>query len=142
MGDPHDEQGQQDERTQMEHPHVFVANNSTDVLDIMREVLQDEQYRVTTTTFVSDTFEQIAALGPDVLVIDVAVSQRAGWDLLERLRGEAATSGIPVIVVSTEPRLLEQAQAEAGRLGGRAFLVKPFDLDAMLGAIRNLIGPA
>lgn len=142
MGETPDEQGQQDERAQMEHPHVFVANNSPEILGFIREVLQDEQYLVTTTTFVPDTFEQIAALGPDVLVIDVAVGERAGWDLLERLREEAATSEIPGVVVSTDPRLLERAQAEAECLGGRAFLAKPFDLDAMLGTIQDLIGPA
>ncbi len=126
----------------MERQHVFVINSSPEFLDLMRDLLQDERYNVTTTNFVPKTFEQVETVRPDVLVIDVAVGQRAGWDLLDRLHREASTNGIPVLVVSTDPRLLERARGGAERHGGRAFLTKPFDLDAMLGAIQELIGPA
>ncbi len=94
----------------MERQHVFVINSSPEFLDLMRDLLQDERYNVTTTNFVPKTFEQVETVRPDVLVIDVAVGQRAGWDLLDRLHREASTNGIPVLVVSTDPRLLERAR--------------------------------
>jgi DNA-binding response OmpR family regulator len=133
---------QQVERTQMGRQHVFVVNGSPDFLDVIRELLQDELYNVTTTNFVPRTFEQIAALQPNLLVIDVVVGQRAGWDLLERLHAEASTNRIPVIVVSTTPHLLERAREQAERYAGSYLLPKPFDFDELLGSIRELIGPA
>jgi CheY-like chemotaxis protein len=97
------------EREQMARKHIFVVNGSAEFLDIVRDLLQDEQYNVTTTNFMPRTFEQIHALRPELLIIDLVVGQQAGWDLLERLRNEAITRGIPVIVTSTDKRLLDRA---------------------------------
>jgi DNA-binding NtrC family response regulator len=111
-------------------------------LDILRDLLQEAQYNVTTTNFVPRTFEQIEALGPSLLIIDLVVGQQAGWDLLERLQTEAMTRGIPVIVTSTDKRLLERAIADAPRQGGKLFMAKPMNLDELLQGIESLIGEA
>jgi DNA-binding response OmpR family regulator len=91
---------------------------------------------------VPNSFEQIAALDPDALIVDIAVGQRAGWELLERLNAEAATTGIPVLVVSTDPTLLERVQDEAARYGQNRFLIKPFGLEEILAQIREMVGAA
>lgn len=75
-------------------------------------------------------------------MVDVVVGQQAGWDLLQRLHQDAATTGIPVIVLSTSPQLLARAEAEAARYGNMTYLEKPFDLDDLLGQVERLIGPA
>ena len=77
-------EGAMEERNQP-RTHVFAINSSVEFLNVVRELLQEEGYAVTTTNYVPDTFEGIAALHPDVLVVDVAVGQQAGWELLERL---------------------------------------------------------
>ena len=129
-------------RAQMDRQHVFVVNGHPDFLDLMRELFQNERYNVTTTNYVPHTFAQVAALQPSVLVVDLEVGVQAGWDLLGRLHAEAITSGIPVVVVSTDPRLLARAEADAARYGGERFVAKPFDIDAVLEAVAELIGPA
>jgi DNA-binding response OmpR family regulator len=108
----------------------------------MRDIFQDQRYNVTTTNFVPNSFDQIAALQPDALIVDIVIGQQAGWELLESLQEGVSTSGIPVLVVSTSPRLLEKAQEQATRFGTRHYLVKPFDLDDMLANIQEMIGEA
>jgi DNA-binding response OmpR family regulator len=130
------------EEVRMSRKHVFVINGSPMFLDLMRMFLQDEDYNVTTTNFVPRTFEQISGLQPDLLIIDLAVQQKAGWDLLERLKQEALTNHIPVIVVSTTRDHLVKVEAESERYGGQLYLAKPFNLDDILEGIRSLIGGA
>ena len=100
---------QERETRQMTRRHVFVINGAPVFLDLMREILQDERYNVTTTNFVPNSFAQIAALQPDLLILDLVVFDQAGWDRLEHLAAAASTSAIPVIVVSTDPTLLARA---------------------------------
>ena len=104
-----------DGRNQVPRRHVFAINSSPAFLNVVRELFQEEGYNVTTTNFAPNSFAQIEALRPDALIIDIAIGQEAGWELLEQLDADADTAGIPVLVLSTD-RLL--AEAEARRQGG------------------------
>ena len=130
----------QTEQGQMARKHIFVVNGSPEFLNILRDLLQGEQYNVTTTNFVPRTFEQIEALRPSLLIIDLVVGQQAGWDLLQRLRTEAMTKGLPVIVTSTDKRLLERAIADSAHEASKLFMAKPMNLDELLQGIESLIG--
>jgi CheY-like chemotaxis protein len=104
---------------QMQRQHIFVVNGSVEFLDIVRELLQEEDYNVTTTNFVPRTFHQIETARPSLLVVDLCHGEQAGWDLLTELRQEAATQQIPVILVSTSKQYLERAAEEQAIGGGR-----------------------
>jgi CheY-like chemotaxis protein len=127
---------------QMSRKHVFVVNGSPEFLDIVRQLLQDENYNVTTTNFVPLSFDTIAAAQPSMLIIDLVIGEQAGWDLLSRLRSEVSTKEIPVLLVSTRPALLKEAQERHEKFGGDRYLTKPFDLDDLLDNIEQLIGKA
>jgi two-component system response regulator VicR len=127
---------------QMQRQHIFVVNGSAEFLDVVRELLQDENYNVTTTNFVPETFEQIEVARPSLLIVDLIHGEMAGWELLAEVRHEAATRDIPVILVSTSRQLLEKAEMERVIWGGDRSFLKPFSLDALLEAIQDLIGPA
>ena len=131
-----------DARSQIQRRHVFAINASPEFLNIVRELFQEEGYNVTTTNFAPNSFAQIEALQPDALIIDIAIGQEAGWELLELLEADADTSGIPVLVVSTSSRLLQEAQEQAARFGTHHYLVKPFDVAEMLACIEEMIGEA
>jgi response regulator RpfG family c-di-GMP phosphodiesterase len=131
------------ESDQAPRKHVFAVNNSPDFLLIVREVLTDEGYAVTTGEFEPNVFTRIVMRHPDALIVDVEVGEPEGWDLLRRLHLEAETKDIPVLVTSTSPALLKQAQDEAAWYGtNRSFLAKPLDLDELIRTIREMVGNA
>lgn len=134
------EEPEQSEQSQMARPHIFAINGDPDFLNVVRALLQDERYNVTTTNFVPRTFDQIEALQPSLLLVDLTIGKKAGWDLLERLHKEASTRHIPLIVVSNDRGLLDEARRNAERYGGKDFIAKPLDLDELLGTIQSLVG--
>ena len=132
----------QAERAQMARKHVFVVNGDPAFLNAVRELLQDERYNVTTTNFLPATFAQVAAMRPDLIVIDLTVGARAGWELLAGVRHGAATARIPVLVVSTSAGLIARARADPDTWGGDRFLAKSVDGTGLLAAVDELIGTA
>jgi DNA-binding response OmpR family regulator len=136
------EEGDMEDRSQEGRKHIFAINGAPEFLNLVRELFQEEAYNVTTTNFVPNSFAQIEALHPDAIILDVVVGQRAGWDLLEQLHAGAATTGIPVLVVSTDPRLLDRARDHAARYGQHRYLEKPFSVEAVLAEIQAMIGSA
>jgi len=118
----------------------MVIDASRMILGVMRELLEFDRYAVTATTFVPESFAQIEALQPNLLIIDLAIHQHVGWDLLERLALEALTRSIPVIVTSTDPKLLQRAEANQVQYGGQGWIAKPFDVDELLHVVHDLVG--
>jgi CheY-like chemotaxis protein len=129
-----------EDRSQEERKHVFAIDGSPALLNLIRELFQEEGYNVTTTNYVPSSFDQIETAHPDAVIVDIVIGQDAGWELLEQLGTDADTAGIPVLVVSTDPRLLTRAQEQAAQYGRHRYLEKPFDVDALLATIREMIG--
>jgi len=129
-----------DDHRQMPRKHIAVVNSSPDFLLLARDLFEEEGYHVTTSEFSSTVFTQIVMQQPDALLVDLAVGEPEGWELLERLHGESATADIPVLITSTSHLLLEQVQDQEERYGAHRYaLVKPLDLDELAAAIRDLI---
>jgi len=130
------------EQDQMDRQHVLLVNSDPTILDLARALLGEARYNVTTTNAVPRTFALIAAAQPALLIIDLAIPERAGWDLLVRLHAEVTTTRIPVIITASDPRLIDHAARYPYIFGGSGRVVLPFAVDALLDAVRILIGPA
>ena len=63
------------DRRQEERKHIFAINGAPEFLNLVRELFQEEGYNVTTTNYVPKSFNQIAALQPDALIVDVVVGE-------------------------------------------------------------------
>ncbi len=80
-----------------------------------------------------DTLERIRELNPSLIVLDVMMPERDGWELLQRLRAHSSTADVPIIVctVFNDPQL-------AYSLGASLFLSKPVDREGILQALKQL----
>ncbi|HEV2528496.1 MAG TPA: hypothetical protein VGT61_08625 [Thermomicrobiales bacterium] len=54
------------ERARMRHKHIFVISGSQSFLDLLRDLLADGRYNVTTPNFVDRTLNMIPVLQPDL----------------------------------------------------------------------------
>ncbi len=88
------------------------------------------------------TFDQIASLQPDMILLDLAITHKAGWELLEHLHTEVDTQKIPVLITSTDRHLLDRAQNDVQRYGRNRYIVKPLDIEELLRTIPELVGLA
>ncbi|HEV2529595.1 MAG TPA: response regulator [Thermomicrobiales bacterium] len=125
---------------QRRRKHIFMVDSSRTFQHIITALLEDERYGATASDYVPEVFPLILTLKPDLIIVDLVITEKAGWELLEKLEMEALTEKIPVIVTSTDQRLLDQALANKERYGFDNYLVKPFDLEVLLSTIEDLIG--
>jgi len=122
-------------------PHIMLFDSSQLIRQLMDALLTEEHDRVTVSTFLPTAFEQIAAVQPALLIIDLAFHQRVGWELLEQLARDALTRNIPVLMTSTDASLLERAEANQVRYGGQSWIAKPFELEVIMDEVRRLTAP-
>lgn len=130
------------EDRQLRRRHLVVIARRPSLPQPRARAVPGARYNVATTNYLPRSCQHLVALHPALVILDLALGEVAGWDLLERLRDEALTAELPVIVVSTDRRLLDHARADPALYAGRRRIAMPCDLDDPLGAVRALIGPA
>ena len=75
---------------------------------------------------------------PDAIVLDLVMPDLSGWDVIRRLRADAATAEIPVLAISAES--LESLDGDdAFLLGCNRFLKKPIKLGVLIGEVAELV---
>jgi len=75
---------------------------------------------------------------PDLILVDLSLPKVDGWEMIGRMKDDAATRDIPVIVVSA--RRPQDEAARATLLHIEAYITKPFDPEALMGLVRETIG--
>ena len=75
---------------------------------------------------------------PDLVLLDLMMPGLDGWEVLRRLKGDALTAAIPVLVLtaSVDPPLTEHAL----RLGATRFLAKPIDSRVLVEIVDDVLG--
>jgi len=104
--------------------HVLVIEDDPLVQRVLRMQLGSHGYRVSIGVDGVEGVEAAQRLRPDVVVLDLMMPRMSGFEVLERLRGDAELAGIPVLVLTAS---LNQAHRTATieRLAD-AFLTKPY----------------
>lgn len=114
---------------------ILAADDSPDILDLIVEVLEAEEYRVTTTMDPLDV-DAVKRVGPDLVILDrmLEEGEGSGWRLLEELRRDPVTARLPVVVCTGATRRVAENEALLRTLDARVVL-KPFDIDDLLAAV-------
>lgn len=121
----------------LEHARIFVADNDSSIATLMQELLQSEGYLVTLLQHAKDAYEEIAQSLPDLAILDITLEHPGdGWLALDKLRHNPKTACMPAIICSADMRELRTRQESLSAMG---YLVieKPFDIDALLTAVRE-----
>ena len=125
---------------------IVVVDDQTDLLTLMRMLLEDQRYQVSVLKDGRGSVEYIRANQPDLVILDLKLTDVSGLDILQSLKGQTATADIPVIVYSAaviEADAVSQlAEQDPGHYGGVAVLRKPFELDELLERVGTMLGEA
>jgi DNA-binding response OmpR family regulator len=122
--------------------HIHVINDTPEILDVFRMVLEDEGYAVTTDRFTTELGPKVVhvrELAPDLLVLDLIVNgEAAGWQLLQLLKMDRDARKIPIIICTAAVRTVDELHSHLDAMGIKVIL-KPFDIDHLLSVIKSVI---
>jgi CheY-like chemotaxis protein len=122
--------------------HILVVNHAPEILDLMRELLEREGYRVSTLPDVEQDLDRIVELDPDLIVIDYMWSSSGNeWTLLNLITIDPRTTDIPVIVCTAAIRHVEEMRGHLERVGVRV-IHKPFNISDLLEAVAGSLDEA
>ena len=113
---------------------VLVVEDERDVADLIRYNLTKEGYDVVVAPTGSDALRQAREVHPDLVLLDIMVPQLNGWEVCRRLKQDADTKNIPVIMVTG--RVEEGDKVLGFEMGADDYVTKPFSPRELLARIR------
>jgi CheY-like chemotaxis protein len=116
---------------------ILVVDDDPDLLTLIGIQLRQHGHRVVTAASGPEALEVVRETGsPDVAVLDVAMPEMNGLELLQHLRAREGGAELPAIFLSA------RAAPAAGEALGAVYLTKPYVMRALLAAIDRLVVPA
>jgi len=125
---------------------ILVIDDREELLALLRMILEDERYQVSVLREGQGAIDHIRAEQPDLVILDLRLEDTSGVDVLQSLRAHTGTADIPVIVYTAAVIEAEGVsrliKAEPSRYSNVSVLQKPFDLDALLDRVQEVLGAA
>ncbi len=116
---------------------VLVVDDEEDLLEIVRSHLEDSHYFVVTARDGEEGLRAAAEHKPNLIILDIAMPNMGGFEMLEMLRGIKGLAATPVLMLTA------QGQSgnifEAKRLRVAEFLIKPFTRDELIKLVSSII---
>ena len=113
---------------------VLVVEDERDVADLIRYNLTKEGYDVVIAPTGADALKQARDVHPDLVLLDIMVPQLNGWEVCRRLKQDAETKNIPVIMVTG--RVEEGDKVLGFELGADDYVTKPFSPRELIARVR------
>ncbi|WAL59271.1 response regulator transcription factor [Thermocoleostomius sinensis] len=115
---------------------LIVEDSMTD-LQIFVRCLQESGINVLIAQSGEEAIATITKQKPDVVVLDVVLPGCSGFEVCRKLKTEAETSHIPIVICSTKGSQMDRFWGL--KQGADAYLAKPVDQDELVQTIRQLI---
>jgi CheY-like chemotaxis protein len=113
---------------------VLVVEDNPSAIQLFERYLAElGGYQVIAAPSGEDALRLVAERRPDVIALDIMLPRQDGWEILQALKANPATSAIPVIIAS----VLDEARL-ASSLGASAYLKKPFSQAELVQVLHQL----
>src|SRR5438093_10467137 len=116
---------------------VLVVEDERDVAELLRYNLTKDGYDVVLAATGADAVKQAHEAHPDVVLLDIMVPQLNGWEICRRLKQDAETRAIPVIMVTG--RVEEGDKVLGFEVGADDYVTKPFSPRELIARIRAVV---
>lgn len=117
---------------------ILIAEDEASILESLHFILRRDGWSIESVTDGDAVLDGIRRLRPRMLVLDVMLPKRSGFDVLKQLRADAHTRNLPVLILTAKGQ--QQDRRIADELGADAFVTKPYANAEVVGAVRQLLG--
>ena len=116
---------------------VLLIEDEPNIIEAISFILSRDGWTVHTHEDGTSAMDKVLALPPDVIILDVMLPGRSGFDILRDLRGHDLTKKTPVMMLTARGQ--DKDRDLAMRLGANLFMTKPFSNTEVRDQVRNLM---
>lgn len=118
---------------------VLIAEDEEHIAKLVAFKLGREGFDVTIAKNGQEAIDRLRQAPWALIILDVMMPLKDGWEVLRELRADLALASIPVLMLTAKG--FQSDMANAARLGAEQYLKKPFDPSELAERVRKLARP-
>jgi DNA-binding response OmpR family regulator len=119
---------------------ILVADDEPNIVTALEFLLHRAGYEVVVAHDGQEALEAIARERPDLVLLDVTMPRRSGFEVCQAVKSDARLEATRVLLLSARSRDTDMAKGLA--LGADAYMTKPFSTQELLARVAALLGDA
>ena len=116
----------------MKQQTILIADDDYAIADVIRLILEEEGYIVRHTSDGKEILRMKKSL-PDLLLLDIKLGKMDGEAICRKIRQDNSFDNMRVLLLSADPAIASRAAAACAY----DYIAKPFDINELLGKVRN-----
>lgn len=119
---------------------VLLIEDEPNITEALRFLLSREGWQVADHADGATALDEIRAVKPDLVILDMMLPGRSGMEILRDLRALPDLAELPVLMLTARGQSRDRELAE--RAGVSRFMTKPFSNTEVVTAVRDLVAQA
>ncbi len=117
---------------------ILVVDDDLDILELLKMNLEPEGYDVRTASDGRQAVESASESPPDLILLDVMMPHKNGYQVIEELKDIEETKTVPVILLTARGQTEDKVQGLDA--GADDYITKPFDLREVTARVKAVLG--
>jgi DNA-binding response OmpR family regulator len=118
---------------------ILIADDEPNILISLEYLMKREGYLVLRARDGGEALALIARERPDLVLLDVMMPGKSGFDVCQAVRADETLSGVKIVLLTAKGRDTDFAKGMA--LGATDYLTKPFSTKELAARVRALLQP-
>jgi len=117
---------------------ILLVDDETDLVEMVKMRLEANGYEVVPAYDGQDGLEKARSLKPDLIILDLMLPKMDGYKVCRMLKFDEKYKNIPIVLFTARVQEADQKMGE--EVGANAYITKPFEPQALLDKIKELLG--
>ncbi|MHC4876226.1 MAG: response regulator [Planctomycetota bacterium] len=116
---------------------ILIADDNEQNCELLEAYLADGDYEIAMAFDGQETIDRVPSFQPDLILLDIMMPRMSGYEVCKQLKNDAATAGIPILMVTALNEMGDIEKAVAA--GCDDFLTKPVNRLELTTRVRSLL---
>jgi DNA-binding response OmpR family regulator len=119
---------------------ILIVDDEPNIVISLEFLMKKEGFDVAIAVDGEEALAKVASFSPDLILLDVMMPKKSGFEVCEALRADPSTTGLQIVMLTAKGRDTEVAKGLA--IGADAYVTKPFSTKELVSMVKAMLGVA
>lgn len=116
---------------------ILIVDDEPNIVISLEFLMKKEGFEIAVAGDGEDALAKVASFRPDLILLDVMMPKKSGFEVCEALRSDAANGALRIVMLTAKGRDTEVAKGLA--LGADAYVTKPFSTKDLVSKVKAIL---